>query len=275
MQCVPDLGRDLTTHWASLSTDTWRIFIVCFEGGHTGGVPDDPTPGPWPFNRVASEIDRSPEALKSLRKRGRFPAPDGRLGRAPWWHADTVQRWLASQQPPPGAVVGRQAAARTLGISLAQLISHELPPGDGTHRGHTWWRPDTLRDWVGTAFANELVNLEGFRELMGCSDAEWDQLHFTLPDPYLTGPPRWWARQARVRVRARGAQLRACRDILFVRDIPAVAGLAQDSVRRYRWEGRLPDPDGFHRGRPWWHRRTISTWDQMRNRDHTPLRHRI
>jgi len=107
-----------------------------------------------------------------------------------------------------------------------------------------------------------------------CSDDEWEQAQYELPTPHLTDPNRWWPTPIHTWIRERGIMLRSDPQVLFVRDIPQLTGLAADSVRRYRWMGLLPAPDGAHRGRPWWHHDTITEWDRTRNRDHTPTRHR-
>ena len=36
----------------------------------------------------------SVNSLAKFRTRGTAPAPDGRLGRTPYWHRSTVERWL-------------------------------------------------------------------------------------------------------------------------------------------------------------------------------------
>lgn len=229
----------------------------------------------WSAGHVASQIGRSGSALKSLRKRGRFPSPDGHDGRSPWWHPETVKAWIATRQPPAEYISSRTAIARELHLSLSRLDGHELPQADGFHRGQGWWLPRTLHAWAGDVFANELLDADDIRAQVNCSENEWDQLRYALPDPALVNPDRWWRRQVNAWVGARGAALRADPDVLFGRDIPEVTGLAADTVRRYRWEGRLPEPDGLHCGRPWWHRLTISHWDEMRNRDHTPREWRV
>jgi hypothetical protein len=40
------------------------------------------------------------------RDRYGFPAPDGRIGRSPWWWASTIEAWVAGR-PGQGAGAGR------------------------------------------------------------------------------------------------------------------------------------------------------------------------
>lgn len=43
----------------------------------------------------AAELARLPvQTLRTYRTRNTFPAPDGYLGRTPWWHRSTVLHWL-------------------------------------------------------------------------------------------------------------------------------------------------------------------------------------
>lgn len=177
-----------------------------------------------------------------------------------------------AQTAPEAVVLGRARVADAIGVRPAQLAGRDLPPADGTHRGIPWWLPATLHAWAETAWDDELLTEEEFRAALGCSDAEWAALQRELPEQFRVDPNRWWPKDVKAWIAARGSTLRADPGVLFLRDLPALTGLAHDSVRRYRWAGRLPDPDGFHRGRPWWHRRTISEWDATRNRDHAPNR---
>jgi hypothetical protein len=43
----------------------------------------------------AAELARLPvQTLRTYRTRNTFPAPDGYLGRTPWWYRSTVLHWL-------------------------------------------------------------------------------------------------------------------------------------------------------------------------------------
>jgi len=225
----------------------------------------------WLRDRVAQEIGRSPVALAHLRKRRLFPAPDGHHGRQPWWHPGSVQRWLEAQRVPAGAASERSEITRLLGVSPRRLRTVDLPSADGQFRGNPWWHPATLQAWTQTAFNDDLITEDQFRERLGCGEEEWHQLQSQTPEPFLSNPDRWWPNQVNQWITARGQQLRADPGVLFLVQVPAITGLAPDTVRRYRWAGRMPTPDGYHRGRPWWHRDTIHRWDQARNRDHAPF----
>lgn len=51
---------------------------------------------------------------------------------------------------------------------------------------------------------------------------------------------------------------------LTVHDVAAHLGLALDTVRNYRKQGRLPAPDGMLGNRPWWWQGTIDQWQASR-----------
>lgn len=44
----------------------------------------------------------APSTWRDYVARGRAPAPDGRLGRTPWWRPDTITTWLETR-PGQGA----------------------------------------------------------------------------------------------------------------------------------------------------------------------------
>lgn len=47
----------------------------------------------WTVAEVAAHLGISPSAVTSYTARGQMPAPDGRMGRTPWWWADTIRAW--------------------------------------------------------------------------------------------------------------------------------------------------------------------------------------
>ena len=51
---------------------------------------------------------------------------------------------------------------------------------------------------------------------------------------------------------------------LTVQDVASHLGLALDTVRNYRKQGRLPSPDGTLGNRPWWWQSTIDQWQATR-----------
>lgn len=55
--------------------------------------------------QVAVLAGISPASVRRYRLRGRFPVPDGYVGRTPWWYRRTVERWVASR-PGPGRPKG-------------------------------------------------------------------------------------------------------------------------------------------------------------------------
>jgi predicted DNA-binding transcriptional regulator AlpA len=53
--------------------------------------------------------------------------------------------------------------------------------------------------------------------------------------------------------------------LLSMRDIAAELGLEYGTIRKYRSEGRLPEPDEFPtEDRPRWRRETILRWQAAR-----------
>jgi predicted DNA-binding transcriptional regulator AlpA len=49
---------------------------------------------------VAALAGIAPASVRRYRLRGRFPDPDGYVGRTPWWRRSTVEAWLASRHGP-------------------------------------------------------------------------------------------------------------------------------------------------------------------------------
>lgn len=52
---------------------------------------------------VASVLGVTSATVRSYSARGVMPKPDGHLGRTPWWHRSTVEKWKAAR---PGQGVG-------------------------------------------------------------------------------------------------------------------------------------------------------------------------
>lgn len=55
----------------------------------------------WAVSDVAAHIGVSPATVRAYLARGQMPAPDGRLGRAPWWKPATITEWHQGR-PGPG-----------------------------------------------------------------------------------------------------------------------------------------------------------------------------
>jgi predicted DNA-binding transcriptional regulator AlpA len=49
---------------------------------------------------VAELAGLSPRTVSQHILRGTMPAPDGALGRTPWWYRSTVEEWLADRRRP-------------------------------------------------------------------------------------------------------------------------------------------------------------------------------
>lgn len=50
---------------------------------------------------VAARLRIKPDSVTRYVNRGQCPPPDGRVGRAPWWFAATIEEWLPAR-PGPG-----------------------------------------------------------------------------------------------------------------------------------------------------------------------------
>lgn len=60
----------------------------------------------WLREDVAEFLGVRPDTVSSYVHRGHLPPPDGRLGRTPWWHPETVRAW---ERPGRGARTDLQA----------------------------------------------------------------------------------------------------------------------------------------------------------------------
>lgn len=47
----------------------------------------------WSVADVAEHLGVSPATVRSYAARGQMPAPDGRIGRSPWWWSTTITQW--------------------------------------------------------------------------------------------------------------------------------------------------------------------------------------
>lgn len=48
---------------------------------------------------VANMVGVKVNTIRQYRLRGVFPAPDGHVGRTPWWKPETVTAWQATRRP--------------------------------------------------------------------------------------------------------------------------------------------------------------------------------
>lgn len=48
---------------------------------------------PWTVGDVADYLDVRTSTVRAYVARGQMPAPDGRIGRTPWWRAATIRGW--------------------------------------------------------------------------------------------------------------------------------------------------------------------------------------
>jgi predicted DNA-binding transcriptional regulator AlpA len=49
------------------------------------------------ISEVAKLVGVSNQSIRAYRVRGTIPAPDGYLGRTPWWERSTIETWLAER----------------------------------------------------------------------------------------------------------------------------------------------------------------------------------
>lgn len=59
----------------------------------------------WSVEQVARYLEVSPATVRSYAARGQMPAPDGRVGRTPWWHPGTITTWRSPGRGKPGRPV--------------------------------------------------------------------------------------------------------------------------------------------------------------------------
>ena len=56
----------------------------------------------WTMVEVAAHLGVTYDSVRRYRVRdASFPAPDGKLGRTPWWRPDTIKAWQAAR---PGRI---------------------------------------------------------------------------------------------------------------------------------------------------------------------------
>ena len=60
------------------------------------------SPAQWSVAEVAAHLDIKPRTVTAYTTRGQMPAPDGYVGRTPWWWETTITTWQAKR---PGAGV--------------------------------------------------------------------------------------------------------------------------------------------------------------------------
>lgn len=83
----------------------------------------------WTVAQVAAHWGVAESTVRAYLTRGQMPAADGRLGRTPWWWADTIRRHRggAGQQRPAG-VLHRAEGVMPDG---AGGVTHWRDTGDG------------------------------------------------------------------------------------------------------------------------------------------------
>lgn len=54
----------------------------------------------WTVADVAAHLEVAESTVRAYLARGQMPAPDGRLGRTPWWRPATIRGW---ERPGRGA----------------------------------------------------------------------------------------------------------------------------------------------------------------------------
>lgn len=47
----------------------------------------------WSVADVATYLGVKPRTVTAYIAREQMPSPDGRVGRSPWWWADTIRKW--------------------------------------------------------------------------------------------------------------------------------------------------------------------------------------
>jgi predicted DNA-binding transcriptional regulator AlpA len=84
-------------------------------------------------DQVASLVGLRAASVREFVRRGAFPAPDGMLGRTPWWHASTVDAWLSNRRGPgrPRLIVTLDFAGKPNWPTGRELVDHvrDFHPG--------------------------------------------------------------------------------------------------------------------------------------------------
>lgn len=207
---------------------------------------------------VAALLNVTVEAAKTRRRRGLLPPHDGHDNAGQWWHASTIASHLNATAVPDDAIRGVAAAAAFLGVPRATISLGSLPDPDGGSGATPWWRPTTLAA-VTTHHSERLWTLDQATQHLGVSVEELPPTD-TMPTPVAVNPPRWRPAHVRRWWKQHRESLHTNPDVLFSTDLPTLTGLSYDTIRTYNAKGKLPRSDGTLRGRPWWHRSTITTW---------------
>lgn len=74
---------------------------------------------------VAARLGIHPDSVTRYIHRGQCPTPDGRAGRSPWWHAATIDAWIANR-PGRGAGGGRPRGQTTVDILTVRAALSSL-----------------------------------------------------------------------------------------------------------------------------------------------------
>lgn len=54
----------------------------------------------WSVADVAAYLGVKPRTVTAYHARGQMPPADGRVGRSPWWWADTIRTWRSATTCP-------------------------------------------------------------------------------------------------------------------------------------------------------------------------------
>lgn len=220
----PVLGQRRTLESRGAPAYTYAAAQVAAWVARNGSrsQPDDQ----WQLDRAAAETGFMVSTLRSHRRRGTFPHPDGYRRRSPWWTPATVREWATARQIPPGAWTAANATEFTGRPAALRWVT--APPPDGiTAAGVRWWHPRTVQSWWGRTQAVQAELAAGTAR---------DGPHTDRADQET----QWSGR-----------------------DVARATGLSYDSVRTYRKTGKLPPADGSTpAGRPWWQPETILVWDR-------------
>jgi predicted DNA-binding transcriptional regulator AlpA len=47
---------------------------------------------------IAARVGVKPVTIRVYLHRGQMPPPTGRLGRTPWWSAETIEQWISERK---------------------------------------------------------------------------------------------------------------------------------------------------------------------------------
>ena len=77
-------------------------------------------PVQWSVGEVAEYLGVQPSTVRAYVARGEMPAPDGHVGRSPWWTPETITQWHESRRGHGS--IGRPVIGPQLKVRLPEAL---------------------------------------------------------------------------------------------------------------------------------------------------------